>query len=237
VSHIDAYTIKARIAPAIVVVLPLISVALVWFPKLLSLPGLSALGTAGVALVVIVAWQTRRAGKQLQEELKREWGAMPTTIVLRHSDDTFTESQKARYHAMLQERVPGISIPDAQAEARDPAEADRNYAMATDWLREQTRDNPVVSSENATYGFFRNLCALRGQGLASSAVGIIASGAAIALDKAPATPETAAVVSLGISLVCVAVMFLHATRRHVETASREYAVALIRSVDGTARPH
>jgi hypothetical protein len=189
-----------------------------------------------IAGAMLIARQTREAGKKLQEELVREWGAMPTTIMLRHSDATLSREEKARYHAILQERVPGIQIPDAQSEARDLVAADRSYKMATSWLNEQTRTNPIVGDENATYGFFRNLCALRSFGLLSAVIGVVGSTVLLISDKTPETLESPAVVSLALSIVCGLVMLFHATRAQVRKAGDDYAAAAIRAIDGTSRP-
>lgn len=232
-TFLDAYTVKARIAPALLVVVPLVSVTLAWFPKLNSLPGLSALGVAGIAVLMLVAQQTRRSGRILQQELVAEWGGLPTTIILRHSDSTLRADEKARYHASLKKRVQGMEIPDSAGESRDRARADRNYAMAVDWLREHTRENPVVKSENANYGFHRNLCAIRPLGWTSSAIGIAGAIVLMALDQSALAIESMAAVTLALSVGCGLVLLNSATRAKVREAAFLYAVALIRAIDAT----
>lgn len=232
----DSYSIKARIAPALIVLLPLATVAVAWFPKLASVPGLVLLGAGTMAAAVIVARQTRETGVALEKGLVEQWGAMPTTILLRHADTTLGPDEKARYHAMLQERVPGIRIPDPQIEVRDPKAADRNYEMAVGWLREQTRGNPIVNDENTTYGFYRNLCAIRVYGVITAVIGIVGSTALLLFGKADQGLDYAAVISLAVSLVAGSVVLFHATADEVRKAGFSYAKALIRAIDATGKP-
>jgi hypothetical protein len=72
----------------------------------------------------------RGRGKQLEEALVREWGGMPTTIVLRHADSFLDSVSKQRYHAAITAKL-GIAMPTAEEEAVDPAKADDTYVGAT----------------------------------------------------------------------------------------------------------
>src|SRR3989442_4065228 len=82
----DAYTLRARILPTLIVGLPIGLAALAWFPKSASWWGpISGLvvGAGGVALLAQVG---RDWGKRKQPRLFESWGGEPTTRLLRHRD-------------------------------------------------------------------------------------------------------------------------------------------------------
>lgn len=227
--HFDAYTAKARIAPALLAVVPLPPAVLAWFPELASVSGLSALGIAVVGVTAILSFQVRRSGQQLQERLFQRWGGAPTTQVLRHADVSIAEADKHRYHAALQRLVPGIRMPTTEDEQHDAVAADQIYVTATAWLRERTRDAakfPVVASENANYGFHRNLLALRMDGLLAASVAAAGSVALLAFGV-----SWAAIVAVVIAGACGLIFGLHAREGQFKAAGFAYAQALVRAVD------
>jgi hypothetical protein len=225
----DAYTLKARIAPALLVLLPLIASAFAWFPDIASLPGLSVMAACGAAGGVILASQTRSEGLRLQQQLFAEWGGAPTTRILRHRDSTISAVDKARYHRRLQELVP-VQMPTQEAEAADPEAADTQYVSATAWVRERTRDSsafPIVNDENANYGFYRNLSASNAFGRVTVVLGIVT---AIALYFVKGF-SLGGLAALLVSIACGVVFWLHAGVEQVRQAAMDYAKALIRAVD------
>jgi hypothetical protein len=231
----NAYTLNARIAPALLVLLPLLAGAFAWFPAVATLPGLSAMAACGAAAGAILASQVRSEGLRLERLLFAEWGAPPTTIMLRHGDTSLSKIDKARYHARLQELVPGIQMPTAAVEAADPKAADEQYETATAWLRERTRDAsafPIVDSANANYGFYRNLCASRTPGWIAAVVGVV-NAVALLWFKGFSLGVLAALV---ISIACALMFWSYAGPKQVEQAARDYAKALIRAIDGVNKP-
>jgi hypothetical protein len=83
----DPYERKARLIPGLLVALPLIiplvSVYGAKNPLLTSVIGLLSSCGAMFALANI----SRGLGKALEVKLVSKWGGMPTTIILRHSDN------------------------------------------------------------------------------------------------------------------------------------------------------
>lgn len=234
-SPFDAYTLKARIAPALLVLLPLLALTFAWFPELSSLPGLSVAAACGLGLGLILETQVRREGQVLQDRLFKEWGAAPTTMLLRHRDVTINSIDKARYHHRLQQVVPRLVMPALDEEARDPEAADDQYKTATAWLRERTRDTskfPVVAGENASYGFHRNLCALQIPGWIASVLGVAASSALLGAHGF----SVGGLAALTASFACGLVFWLHASVNQVRAAGMAYAIALIRAIDAVDNP-
>lgn len=98
---------------------------------------------------------------------------MPSTIMLRHRDGRLNPQTKARYHSAIRAKL-GLTVPTAARERIDPRKADHTYEAAVAVLRDKTRaTEPLVLKENISYGFFRNMSALRPFGIATSAVGLV----------------------------------------------------------------
>jgi hypothetical protein len=169
----DPYERKARVTPGLLVVLPLLVPLLcVYGPRHPVLTSLVAL-LGGCGAIYGLASVARGRGKQLEEALVDEWGGMPTTIALRHSDSFLDSVSKQRYHAAIAAKL-GIAMPTAEEEAADPAKADDTYVGATKRLRELTRSNKsLLLKENIDYGFHRNMLAMKPIGMIVSALGIL----------------------------------------------------------------
>src|SRR5712692_8676930 len=159
----DAYTLRARIFPALIAtasVIILLGAVIPW--QRLSWMHLFA-SAAALIILYAMADLARRRGRALEPELIRQMGGLPSTTMMRHSDDTFDGATKARMHQILACKV-GAKAPTAAEEAADPAAADKFYASCGHCLRENTRDHKkfsILFDENVAYGFRRNLLGLR----------------------------------------------------------------------------
>lgn len=72
-------------------------------------------------------------------------------------------------------------MPTADEETENPLEADQAYEAATKLLIAKTRDTkkfPLLYKENVSYGFCRNVYAMRSIGISFAAMGFAASTAA-----------------------------------------------------------
>lgn len=167
----DPYERKARVTPGLLVVLPiLVPLLCVYGSKHPMLTAVATLlgGCGGIYALGSVA---RGRGKQLEEQLVKSWGGMPTTIALRHSDRFLDSVTKARYHQAIQSKL-GIEMPTSDDEATDPSKADDTYVGATKRLRELTRSNKtLLLKENIAYGFHRNMLAMKPIGILTSLIG------------------------------------------------------------------
>jgi hypothetical protein len=167
----DRYERNARLAPALLVLLPAVVAIIALYGKSLGILGtvVSTIGLCG-GWVMLADW-ARSRGKATEQALWRKWGGPPSTQVLRYKDETFDDLSKSRYHKLLQKKV-GRPFPASKvAEASDPEAADVLYASACNWLREHTRDEkryPLLKNDNIAYGFRRNGHALRWLGMTVS---------------------------------------------------------------------
>ena len=230
----DAYTLKARIAPGLLVLLPVVAAALAIFPDLISLPGASVIAACGVAAGLVLETRVRKGGLALQSRLYKEWGAPPTTQMLRHRDKTISALDKARYHQRLAE-LTRVAMPTPAEETANHDAADEVYDSVTMWLRERTRDAstfPIVVSENASYGFYRNLAALKTTGWVFAVL-----GALLALGDLSSDGFTlGGLAALFVSIACGVMFWLYAGVEQVRDAGESYAKALIRAIDAVDKP-
>jgi hypothetical protein len=179
----DPYSRQARLYPALLTILPATVTVLAWFPNLslASIGGVLVTLAGSCGLLFLLADTARTRGKEIEPKLLRLWGGWPTTIWLRYSDAHLPRLVKDRYHAFLSERANSGKLPTADEEKKDPSAADEVYDAAVFWLREQTRGDPLVEKENATYGFRRNLLGLKPMGLPVGLAALLGSVVATVL--------------------------------------------------------
>lgn len=160
---LDAYTMRARVYPALIGMTPVIALSAVLVPW-----HQIGWGYAGVAVGVGVLFcafadLSRRLGKAVERELFPDTNGRPYMTLLRHSDTEYDAKTKDRYRNMLAERL-GEAAPTQSEEEEDPKAAAAFYERCGAWLRERTRDAAkykVLKEENITYGFRRNLYGLK----------------------------------------------------------------------------
>lgn len=159
------YNLQARLRPALLSIFPLFITVAVWTPALYKFAtGLISLAVA-CGVTTLLAHLARSLGMSVQNRLVRKWGALPSTVFLRHSDDNIDAITKARRHKFLEAHVPNDwKAPTPEEERAGPDEADRLYESAVKWLLEHTRDAkrfPLLLVENISYGFRRNALGLK----------------------------------------------------------------------------
>ena len=52
---------------------------------------------------------------------------MPTTIILRFSDDTIDDITKVKYHKWLNEKIPDLQLPESEEEENLDSQSDSKY--------------------------------------------------------------------------------------------------------------
>ena len=172
---IDAYTIQARLFPAILGIAPAIAlstIAVTW--NTFSLP--QAITTTAVA-VLFAGFSdiARRFGKRAERALFRGVGGRPTMTLLCHSSSTFDDKTKKRYRDFLGSML-AESPPTAEDERDTPELANGFYERCGIWLRERTRNTArfrILFEENKTYGFRRNLYGVKWPALTLNAAVIL----------------------------------------------------------------
>lgn len=172
----DYYSLRARLQPALLTLVPLALGTLSWSqPESRWVYALwSLLGTVG--FTYFIANIARNRGKNIEPGLWKSWDGAPTTQLLRHSG-TANSVLRERWHKQLSKLL-GKPFPSIHEEKQDPAQADEIYAAVTRLLIGKTRDTktfPLIYKESVSYGFCRNLYAMRGLGITATLLGFAAS--------------------------------------------------------------
>lgn len=181
-SLFDTYSLRARLMPALVALLPLPLALAAWFPdKLTSLSGVvTFIALFGGAH--FLAQIARDKGKAMEKALFSLWGGTPSMLILRHRNAHLNAHTKNRYHETLQHLLPSLDFPTVEDEKRNAHKADQAYTSCSDHLREQTRSSeefPLIFAENINYGTRRNLLGLKPLAIVVATVAIIACAVAI----------------------------------------------------------
>jgi hypothetical protein len=116
----DGYDRKARLYPALLVVLPIaVAVgAVVSIRESVVESAAAALASCGGAF--LLTQLARDRGKRGESALFNQWGGMPSITILRHSNQRIDALTKARYHKRLSALVKGTKSPSVAMEEENP---------------------------------------------------------------------------------------------------------------------
>ncbi|MDX2024311.1 MAG: hypothetical protein SF187_28980 [Deltaproteobacteria bacterium] len=184
---LDGYSFRARWLPCVLVAAPSVIAMTIWLPTtvigvITSVPLLAAVAAAVSHLV-------RNKGRDLEPRLWARWGGPPTTQVLRKGSERISPKSLQRYREFIAKVISDVRLPTAEEEKARPGAFDDDYKAITRALINKTRDKaafPLLYAENVTYGFWRNLLAIRTAGITSSLLGL-----AVALTKLVTTMRPA----------------------------------------------
>jgi len=171
------YEFKARVWPALLVLLPVLVVLACKFGQKATnaTAGGSVLLICG-SLYCLARW-TRTRGVALQDKLWAPWGGTPTIRYLRHREKLLDPPTIERYHSALAVGI-GKKFPNAREEEAAPDAADDLYRSGIRWLKEQTRDTKKYThlhKENIAYGFHRNMLGVKPTGIAVAVGSLLAA--------------------------------------------------------------
>ena len=165
---IDQYSLKARVYPALIVVLPIFFLAIFYITDFaVYYHYITAIISIGL-LSYLLSHLGRDAGKKKENKLYELWGGKPTTQILRCSNPILDKRTKERYCQILQKKIKGLNIPTLKEEAQNAANADEIYNSCATYLISKTRDTNkynLLFKENISYGFRRNLWGMKPLGL------------------------------------------------------------------------
>jgi hypothetical protein len=234
----DGYDRKARLYPALLVVLPIALTV----GAAISIKG-SALESAAAALVscggaFLLMQLARDGGKRRENSLFEQWGGMPSVAMLRHRDRRIDPVTKVRYHKKLSTLVKGTKTPSAEMESENPGSTDDTYSAWCTYLRSRTRDTKkfgLLFQENVNYGYRRNVWGLRPFGMATSAVALIAcSWWAYTAYKNSGNVQGELVISALVALLFLVFWGFIVSPAWVEIPANAYAARLIETIENLA---
>lgn len=231
---LDPYELRARLFPGLLVLSPAIAfLALLYGNKNPLIVALSTvMATCGGPY--LLSSFVRSWGQRAQDRLHREWGAQPSTILLRHRDNQLPRLTKLRYHELVASQL-ALIVPSADEERQDPVHADQVYASASDALRPLTSDSrafPFIFKELVAYGYNRNAYGSRWVGFGVALATIVATllhAGALRLEQPLFTQSGLDAAHILVLLVaaCLAVLWCaHFTAETVKLAGFSYAKRL-----------
>ena len=245
-SLFDLYSLRARILPALVVVLPL---GLLMFTLLPGHPFfvsafLGVLGTIGGTGVL--AQLGRDLGRKKEPNLWKSWDGPPTTRLLRHRRELGDITLVPGLREQVEKWV-GDPLPTKEEEETCPSQADTRYEQVVMSLREATRDRikfPLVFAENVNYGFRRNLWGLRAVGACIAVMTVLVSWVSFSLTiwgrpwpdpwwDVFVNPDSTAMIRLVVATadtIIAAFWVFHVKPAWVKVAANAYAIRLMESV-------
>ncbi len=238
-SFIDPYDRKARLYPALLVMLvPAVAASLVAPVFSSQLTGLASLAIAFGGLMLLSSLG-REWGKRREPQLFERWGGPPTTLMLLRAKSQLDQLTLDRYRKFLEGKIQGLQFPDSASEASDPANAAVICASSVKWLREATRDTKkfgLVFSENTNYGFRRNLLGVKPLAVALCVLTLAATALHAWLSTAGnlSIVTSQSWVSAMVACIGFVIWAFIVDEEFVETTAYAYATALLASCDS---PH
>lgn len=236
----DAYSIRARLFPAIVAAAPALA-ALTFLISWKSFGLSNLIATLGIlVLLFAIADFSRARGRAIEGRFYAEHGGMPSVTMFRRNDVTIDAGSKDRYRTFLAGKL-AAAAPSPVDESADQAAADAFYGQCGNWLRQNTRDTkkfPILFGENITYGFRRNLLGVKVLALCLNAI-VVAVCVFILWrlswnSDTPLGSRTVAV--LVVAAAHAAYMLLAVSRTAVRDAAMAYGRELILSCESFLTP-
>ncbi|MFP4097890.1 MAG: hypothetical protein ACLFU1_03800 [Alphaproteobacteria bacterium] len=160
----DLYSIRARITPAAIFMVPPLFLFLAWWPYDYNEQVFSILTAVSLLVLVLFSHFVRSSGQKAQILLYKKWGGKLSVLALRHSNSLIDNPVKQRCHRILADKISDVVMPSKKSEADNPTFADTQYNIASEWLLSNTRDRakyPLIFAENVNYGFRRNIYGLK----------------------------------------------------------------------------
>jgi hypothetical protein len=240
----DAYSLRARLFPILFASASLLVALAVLIPWHRLSWTHAVAGIAVPVILFVAADIARRVGKAREPDLYKKWGGIPTTRMLRRRDGTIDTPTKAAYLTFLASKI-GAPAPTPQDEASDPTKADAYYGRCAAWLRENTRDTKkfsILFNENITYGYRRNLLALKVFALLADATMFIGAAGAFAYWRPDVESELAFKLFLlmAVAVVHAILMSIAVSEKALKEAAETYARQLLLSCEtfmgGPAKP-
>ena len=167
----DEYSLNARVQPSLLGFLPLLIAAYIVTPTLYNFIATLFSIIVACGFITALAHYSRHQGRKTEKRLYKLWGGKPTTIMLRHTDDTLDKYTTIRYHKYLSENIDNWTAPNIEEERNNPDYTDEYYDSAVKWLLEKTRDRKthrLIFKDNISYGFRRNSRGIKWLGIVSS---------------------------------------------------------------------
>lgn len=160
----NLYSLKARVYPLIITLIPIILVGIIYSFQLKSIYELLISLGVTTSLFFLFSQIGRDKGKKLENKMWEKWGGTPSSQVLRFSNETIDLHTKRRYHNFLKEKTKIGTELTEEFENENLIESDSIYTSWSKFLISKSRDTSkynLLFQENTNYGFRRNLLGLK----------------------------------------------------------------------------
>ncbi|TAM75556.1 hypothetical protein EPN44_08930 [bacterium] len=239
----DLYSLRARFFPAVLALLALGGLVILFSDSILkSVPNAASFTVVFAAVGYLLANIVRHRGKTYEDSFLARTGGWQTTVLLRHGDETIDHVTKSRYHRALED-LSGMLLPTMEEENTSHEDADSAYRSATKVLIERRRGSEfsILHAENAAYGFWRNLTAIKPIALVLAILAVAIIIAALVVHGTTGASWTTflssmfsnrrGVEALAYEIVYIIVLLLIVSDHAVLVSARTYAEALFRTLD------
>ena len=226
----DAYNIRARLSPSIILLSPIVISVFLCFEKVRTL------GAASITVFLFLAFansvpiiQRRRRSTRQSKGKSNLPQKNRAAEMLKPSDTAFDAVSKERYYKKLASLDKSFSL---FTEPNDSEEFFACCESAVLYLRSRTRGNRLVLEENINYGFCRNLTENKIAGIVLSGLCIIAVffGSLLAFGSISVIPVQN-IFAFAIDLLILVFWILGVCSGDLDRASENYSKALIMSID------
>lgn len=228
----DSYTVKARLLPTFIVLLPVVLLCFSLFPEIIEGWKLLASLLVSFGSTMLLSQLGRDLGKSKEQALFKSWGGSPTFLICSHKNSWLDRNTRNRYIRNLEETTKILS-PTIEIEEKTPQIAYEVYSSYSNFLREKTRDKikySLVFAENINYGFRRNLWALKPLGIFTSLLGCFLPFIFLSANK-ESIQVIWVICTILISITLLAVWFLVINTNWVKTLGMAYAERLFGTID------
>ena len=152
----DAFEIRARLAPTLIVFSPWVLVLVTYVQSISpSLLTTSAATVIFLALFYALSFAIRYFGLQIEDALWASWGGPPSVILMRETDDTFSQGTKSEMRVYLANVLSIENV--AQSDwAEDVDRVQNAFRLVRQHIRQHNPDG-LWTKHNTEYGFLRNL--------------------------------------------------------------------------------
>ena len=235
----DDFTVAAELTPAIIVVLPILVIALCRGRLSGEWTEASIEFVIGIAILYFLAKVAREWGKSYQEKMYKRLKGMPTTIVLRFSDERIDKISKIKYHKWFNDKSEQYQLPMSLGEEEQDTMSDSKSINAMKDLRVYANANrneyPRVYQELKKYNYWRNLYGCKKLAIAICVVLILREVVNVRkfrLEEVFLNPIPKYSIFWGL-IIWMMFYCIFVTKRVVERNAFGYAVTLIETVCGT----
>lgn len=171
----DAYELRARLAPTVIVLSPWIMVGL-GYTQSISVTLLTTSSALVVFLSILYAFTfaVRSLGRRAEVWLWKSWGGPPSTTIMSDSDITFTDETKARIRTSLKDTLAVTNASDTSW-CNSESQVQQAFRLVRRFIHLHD-PNGLWEKHNAEYGFLRNLLGSLWLLLLSALVGAVICG-------------------------------------------------------------